>query len=77
VALCTVGIETKTGGRYSFPDMERSEVFKVLGPQLLRANDMVLVNVSGACLTLPTRIIRIIAIDDEVTWRATQEDSTP
>lgn len=69
---CTVGIETKTGARYSFPDMSRDEVFKVLGPQLLGASNLTLVNISGACLTLPMRIISAIAIDDEVTWRATE-----
>lgn len=71
-----VSIETKSGSRYDFPDMDKTEVFKILGPQLLRANDMVLVNLSGSCLTIPVRIISIIAIDDEVTWRAA-EQSTP
>lgn len=72
VRPCVVGIETKTGSRYTFPDMSRDDLFKVLGPQLLGAGTLTLVNISGACLTVPLRIISAIAIDDEVAWRSTE-----
>lgn len=75
VGPCVVGIATKTGSRYEFPDMSKSEVFKILGPQLFGANDLILVNISGACITIPIRIIDSIAIDGEVTWRAGENPS--
>ncbi len=74
VRPCTVGIHTKTGGRYEFPEMDKIEVFKVLGPQLYGTDDLVLTNLSGATLTIPVRSIDSIAIDGEVSWRAS---STP
>lgn len=77
VQPCTVGIATKTGSRYDFPDMSKPEIFKVIGPQLFRSENMVLVNISGACLTIPVRIIDSIAIDGEVTWRSGESPSTP
>lgn len=75
VRPCVVGILTKTGSHYEFPDIDKGEIHKVLSSQVYSAGNLTLVNISGACLTLPIRIIDTIAIDGEVTWRA--PSSTP
>jgi|HubBroStandDraft_3_1064219.scaffolds.fasta_scaffold443813_2 hypothetical protein len=67
--LVEVTVETLLGARYVFPDMPRS----TLTDGFLKANASVggklsLANVSGAFLSLPSRIVRSISFDGEVRW---------
>ena len=73
VELVTVGIETKLGAHYSFPDMDRSALDK-----LIMRNDnnelvlptVLLTNASQAVLTVPARIIEKITVEGEDWWLA-------
>jgi hypothetical protein len=67
--LVEVILETLLGARYVFPDMPRT----ALTPNFINAaatasGKVVLVNVSGAMLTLPSRIVGTIFFDGEVKW---------
>lgn len=75
VRPCVVGIASKTGARYEFPEMDRAEIFKILGGQLYTMRELTLTNLSGAVLKISVQDIDSIAIDGEVSWRTSS--STP
>lgn len=69
--LVTVGVETSLGALYSFPDMERDVLDKLImrGPNNeLVLEQVLLTNASRAVLSVPARIIQKITIDGEVWW---------
>ena len=73
--LGVVDVETHLDVHYAFPDMDLGELEKVL-PEgsnriLSGQTDLILVNVSGAVLSVPFRIVRkIVAVEGAVnrTW---------
>jgi hypothetical protein len=67
--LVHVTIETTLGAIYKFPDMTRDAVERIIKDNISFQGDLVLTNVSKAVLVLPTRIIKTLAINDEVKWR--------
>jgi hypothetical protein len=73
VKPCVVTIITKTGAKHVFPDMDKNQIFRLLGTQLYSAGDLTLVNVSGTCLVIATRIIETIELDGEVSWKAPEQ----
>lgn len=63
---CT--IETRLGAVYVFPDMA-TEVDVPVGSGLNSSEtNLTMINVSGACLVLPWRIIKQIKMDEQVIW---------
>jgi len=62
--LATVSIETFEGATYTFPDMDKDIFEKVLGHDDVwrRLGSLALTNVSGACLVIPTRVIKVISV---------------
>ena len=71
VDLVTVGIYTKLGAHYSFPDMDRSALDKLImrnDDNNLSLQAVLLANVSQAVLTVPSRIIKKITIDGDDWW---------
>lgn len=64
--VCT--IETRLGAVYQFPDIDdKIEIPRGAGLNKALTN-LTLVNISGACLVLPWRIIKSIKLDEEVVW---------
>ncbi len=57
-------IQTMLGATYVFPDFDTVEAVKLVSsfPGALRSPQLTLVNVSGACLVLPTRVIRALYV---------------
>jgi hypothetical protein len=69
--LVTVGIETSLGAHYSFPDMERGALDRLVmrdDNNKLLLESLLLTNVSRAVLTLPSRIIKKITVNGEDWW---------
>ena len=66
--LVEVTLETLLSARYVFPDMPRSALTEGLLKAHIATGKVTLVNVSGAVLTLPSRIVRSISFDGEVKW---------
>lgn len=65
--LTSVAVETFLGASYVFPDVPRSMVQTVaLESTWQTLGTFVLVNVSGASLSVPARIIKTISWDGEV-----------
>ena len=77
VKPCVVTLVTKTGARHVFPDMDKNQIFRLLGAQLYSASGLTLVNISGTCLVIATRIIETIELDGEVSWRAPEQSPVP
>lgn len=69
MSLSSVILETELGATYVFPDVVKAvatnfaESFKPTG-------NVTLVNVSGACLVLPSRLVVKITVGEEVLWKA-------
>lgn len=66
MTLTTVHIETLEGVTYVFPDMDKDVLERIMGNELTwkGLGALTLVNISGACLVVPTRIIKMVkAID--------------
>lgn len=65
--LMHVYIETLEGASYSFPDMDKEKLEQLLGNDSTwkALGSLVLVNASGACLVVPTRIIKTIALNPD------------
>lgn len=67
--LVDVIVETHLKARYVFPDMPRqmlNNVIQYSGWE--RTGQFVLVNVSGAVLTMPARLVKTVSYDGEVKW---------
>jgi hypothetical protein len=67
-----VGIETHLGAHYTFPDMERGELQRILPKMNDRvpsgSESLCLVNMSLAALAIPFRIIKRVTVDTEEWW---------
>ena len=73
VEFVTVGIETKLGAHYSFPDMDRSALDRLImrnDNNELRLDAVLLTNASQAVLTIPSRIVSKITVEGEDWWQA-------
>ena len=73
VELVTVGIETKLGAHYSFPDMDRKELERLVirdSDNNILLDSVMLTNVSRALITVPVRIIKKITIEGDDWWLA-------
>jgi hypothetical protein len=67
--LVEVVVETTLGARYVFPDMPRTMLDNVIKNSGWRSiGQVVLVNVSSSCLTIPSRIVKTVSYDGEVKW---------
>lgn len=69
--LVEVVVTTTEGDVYQFPGVLREEAHRMFGtrPNLSSSPSFVLVNVSGACLTVPTRIIDTVHVEGEELWK--------
>lgn len=73
VDLVTVGIETTLGARYSFPDVEREALDKLVmrsDNNELVLDSLLITNVSQAVLTVPSRIVKKITVEGKDWWLA-------
>jgi hypothetical protein len=72
VELVTVGVETKLGAHYSFPDMEKSALEHVLPHLSDRVPEgqecLMLVNASFCTMSVLYRIIRKVTVNGEDWW---------
>ena len=75
--FCVVSIELKGGTRHEFPDMPRDDVNKMLAFIRSDTSSLALVNIHGACLTMPMRVVSVIAVNGEISWRYLGSSSTP
>jgi hypothetical protein len=67
--LVVVTIKTKTGSEYRFPDVPRLTLENVIKLQGWNScGVIVLVNVSGASMSMPARIAESLSYDGEVRW---------
>jgi hypothetical protein len=67
--LTVVTIKTHQGSEYIFPDVPRSMLENVIKGQGWNAcGIIVLVNVSGASMSMPSRIAATLSYDGEVRW---------
>lgn len=65
--LVVVDVLTHTGSRYSFPDVPRGTLESVIESGVWKAHEVfILVNVSGASLSLPGRIVKTVSWDGKV-----------
>ena len=75
----TVCVLTHMGARYEFPDMDR-EVLQRLLPKLSdrlpNHGQLILVNASISCLSVPSRIIKEVTVGGEVWWTNPNEYNT-
>lgn len=78
--LTQVEIETTLGEKYLFPDMDIRVFEKVVAQEEMwrKLGSLALSNISGACLVIPTRIIKEISVVEagvlhgvkKVLWKA-------
>lgn len=69
-SLVRVTITTELGAVYELPDMFAHVLETLLVSDKLHGFPQIsLVNASSACLVMPTRIIKTIAVDGEIKWR--------
>lgn len=69
--VSTVTITTREGSSYKFPDVLRKYVLRALpetGRTPAESHALLLLNLSGAVLSLPLRIVATVAIEEEVLW---------
>ena len=67
--LVIVTIKTTQDSEYIFPDMSRQMLENVIkNSGWLADSNVVLVNVSGACLVIAARIVKSLSYDGEVRW---------
>ncbi len=68
--LVAVMVVTELGAEYHFPDVLRSQIEPLLVSDTLHGfTQLTVINQSGACLVIPKRIIKTIALDGEIKWR--------
>lgn len=67
--LLAVEIETTTGARYIFPDVARAMLENALqfGAWGL-VDNVILVNIHGACISVPKRVVTRLVQGEEVFW---------
>ena len=73
IELVTVGIETSLGAHYSFPDMDRGALDKLLmrnEGNALSLDAVLVTNLSRAVLSVPSRIVKKITVDGDDWWLA-------
>lgn len=70
--LVLIEFETFEQATYSFPDVDKEQFRKMIANVSIwkSLGSMVVTNISGACLVLPSRIIKTIRIDKEEVWTA-------
>lgn len=69
--LVQVTITTELGAVYEFPDMFLHVLETLIASETLHGFAQVsLINQSSACLVLPTRIVKTIAVNGEIKWRS-------
>lgn len=69
--LVKLTILTSLDAEYVLPDMPEKSIEELIkSPNLHGFPSLSLVNQSGACLIIPTRIIKTISVDGEIRWRA-------
>lgn len=66
--LTVVTIKTTQGSEYVFPDVPRSMLKTIAEHGWKAAGSVLMVNVSGAVLSLPARIVETVSYDGEVKW---------
>jgi hypothetical protein len=67
--MTTVTIKTKQGSDYSFPDVPRATLQTMIEQRgWNEAGSVLIVNVSGALLSMPARIVDTLSYDGEVRW---------
>jgi len=72
VPLLVVGIETKLGAQYLFPDVPATIIEPLLKNEgFRRFEQLSLVNASKSCLVINTRTIRYIFLNGELKWAST------
>jgi hypothetical protein len=65
----TVTIKTRQGSEYCFPDVPRATLATMINQRGWDASGSVLiVNLSGACLSVPLRIVDTLSYDGAVKW---------
>jgi len=64
---------TYTGVKYEIPDMRLEEITRTHKSldHVGEEGSIVAVNISGAMLALPKRIIRLAGVGDRIIWEAT------
>lgn len=67
--LVAVEIETTLGALYVFPDMPRSVLEASFRSGKWDEGQLTLVNVSGAALVMPNRIVKELRYEGQVHWR--------
>lgn len=71
MTLVTVEVRSQLGAVYSFPDMDSSTLAPLLdGMRNPSSTQLTLVNVSGAALCIPVRIVAAVLVDGEERWTA-------
>lgn len=73
IEFVTVGIETSLGAHYSFPDMDKTALDKLVmrnDNNELALDSLLLTNASRAVLTVPSRIVKKITVEGEDWWLA-------
>jgi hypothetical protein len=67
--LVVVTIKTLQGSEYVFPDVPRSMLKTIIEQHGWQtAGSVLMVNVSGAVMSLPSRIVATVSYDGEVKW---------
>lgn len=71
IKLVKLTLTTFLEAEYVLPDVPDKTIEELIkSPSLHGFTTLSLVNQSGACLMLPSRIIKTVAVDGEVRWRA-------
>jgi hypothetical protein len=69
--LVKLTITTSLDAEYVLPDVPEKAIEELIkSPNLHGFPTLSLVNQSQACLMIPARIIKTVAVDGEVRWRA-------
>lgn len=72
--LVSIELETTLGAKYAFPDVELDIAQQLLRQWPPAEGKVVLVNASGAFLSLPFRIVAILNVDGVLHWRRPNAD---
>ncbi len=67
--LVVVTVESHLGSTYTFPDMPRAMLETIIKSSGWESvGRMILVNVSGAVLSIEARVVKTVSYDGEVKW---------
>lgn len=67
----TVVIHTITGARHEFSGVEDADVLRIRTPGFMEViNSLILSNMEGACLTMPSRMVAHVLVDGETAWKS-------